>query len=201
MGEFLGHVGSDEEWICQNFGTINTNSKLLRGFNSTNNWVLVKTDETKTSGLYTRSAGGFFTILDYTISAQDTFQWINQLIIDEKGTQFQGSDHSCLTLTSNIKRDKASSAGETGGKYIIPLDTDYKEFQLKLNKLINKVSWKNLSLNEKCVNLKKVLIDAGTAIFMKYQGDHRRKKQPNISRSLRKLQDERKLEKITRRES
>ena len=85
MGNFNGLVGADEEGIVGNFESLNTNGKFLKEFVKTNGWGLINADRTRTTGMFTRSAGGFSTILDYAISSQFANMLVKSLEIDESG--------------------------------------------------------------------------------------------------------------------
>lgn len=59
LGDFNGHVGSGEGGIGGNLPNINFNDRLLQDFVSVNTLKVVNADPKLTSGLFTRSAGGF----------------------------------------------------------------------------------------------------------------------------------------------
>ena len=68
MGDFKGHVGDDKEGIDGNREDINENGRSLRDFMKRNRWTMKNADKNRTTGLFTRSSGGFSTILDYVIT-------------------------------------------------------------------------------------------------------------------------------------
>ena len=69
MGDFNGHVGNGHvgngpDGIPGNSDRVNYNGELLQSFIRVNNMIIVNADPTRTVGRFTRSAGGFSTILD-----------------------------------------------------------------------------------------------------------------------------------------
>lgn len=97
MGD-LRHVGSGEDGIPGNLSNVNYNGRLIQDFVSVNNMVIVNAKQEVTSGLFTRSAGGYSTILDYVLTSGGLMSKINSLTIDEHAEVFMGSDHAGLIL-------------------------------------------------------------------------------------------------------
>lgn len=98
MGDFNGHVGNGEHGIPGNLAGVNSNGVLLQDFIAVNDLSLINADSTRTKGLFTRTAGGFSTILDYVVASRGIDQDIISLVIDEEGDLIDGSDHAALVL-------------------------------------------------------------------------------------------------------
>ena len=98
MGDFNGHVGNGEHGIPGNLAGVNSNGVFLQDFIAVNDLSLINADSTRTKGLFTRTAGGFSTILDYVVASRGIDQDIISLVIDEEGDLIDGSDHAALVL-------------------------------------------------------------------------------------------------------
>ena len=76
LGDFNGHIGNKEYGIPVNKEHINSNGVLLQQFIRSNNLILLNVDSNLTTGMYTRSAGGIQTILDYGLATKDSIDLV-----------------------------------------------------------------------------------------------------------------------------
>ena len=201
FGDFNGHVGCGEDGIDGNQPSVNFNGRLLQDFVAINNMKMVNADPNLTTGMFTRTAGGYATVLDYVLSTGGISSRICSLKIDEEGEIFTGSDHAGLILEIESIEAEPDEEDEEGDEIRIPKNTDFKEFKACLDEVLNQHSdYEELSLNDKCLRLQEVIRNAGLKIFGKPKQREKQRKQVKISKSLRKLKDRRKwLEKSAKR--
>ena len=76
----------------------------------------------------------------------------------------------------------------------IPRGTDYKDFQLKLDELLEAIDWENLDLEQKCLTLQQTLLEAGRATCGCAPRERSRRKMKKTSRSLRELKRRKKFQ-------
>ena len=67
-------------------------------------------DQNRTTGLFTRSANGFATILDYAIVKAGLDQDITEMFIEETGERLTGSDHALIEV--NVRYEMNSNLNE-----------------------------------------------------------------------------------------
>ena len=76
----------------------------------------------------------------------------------------------------------------------IPRGTDYKDFQLKLDELLEAIDWENLDLEQKCLTLQQTLLVAGRATYGCAPRERIRRKMKKTSHSLRELKRRKKFQ-------
>ena len=76
----------------------------------------------------------------------------------------------------------------------IPRGTDYKDFQLKLDELLEAIDWENLDLEQKCLTLQQTLLEAGRATCGCAPRERSRRKMKKTSHSLRELKRRKKFQ-------
>ena len=201
FGDFNGHVGCGEDGITGNLPNVNFNGRLLQDFVAINRMKMVNADLNLTTGLFTRTAGGYSTVLDYVLSTGGISSRICSLKIDEEGDIFTGSDHAGLILEIEAVEAEPDEEEDDGDEIRIPKSTIFTEFKTCLDELLNQQSdYGELSLNDKCLRLQEVIRKAGLKIFGKPRQRKKKRKNVKISKSLRKLKDRQKwLEKSTKR--
>ena len=134
-GDFNGHIGNKEYGIPGNKDHVNSNGVLLQQFIRSNNLILLNADSNITTGMYTRSAGGIPTILDYGLATKDSIDLVRRMIIDEPGVVMAGSDHVALILDLEI--NKCQTVAPSNYETInIPLNPDYKVIQQNLDNIL-----------------------------------------------------------------
>ena len=151
MGDFNGHVGNGQDGIPGNHAHVNLNRKLLQDFIAVNNMNMLNSDQTRTTGLFTRSANGFATILDYAIVMAGLDQDIIEMDIDETGKKLSGSDHALIEVKVQYKM--SSNLNEVRlneNKINIPKDTDFSDFKTTLDEVLMEVDWDSLDTEQQC---------------------------------------------------
>ena len=98
---------------------------------------MVKADPNLTTGLFTRTAGGYSTILDYVLSTGGISSRICSLKIDKEGDIFTGRDHAGLVLEIEAVEAEPDEEDEDGDEIHIPKNTIFTEFKGCLNELLN----------------------------------------------------------------
>ena len=71
LGDFNGHIGCDEDGITGNKEKTNSNGVLLQQFIKNNALTLLNADPRITAGMFTRTAGGNTTVLDYGLAFKE----------------------------------------------------------------------------------------------------------------------------------
>ena len=201
LGDFNGHVGNGEDGIVGNLPNVNFNGRLLQDFVSVNTLKMVNADQEITSGIFTRSAGGFSTVLDYVLATGGASSRIRKLHIDEEGEIFSGSDHAGLMLEIEAVEAEPNDDLEDGDEIRVPGNAIFTEFKTYLDEVLSQqTEYDKLNLNEKCLLLQDVIRKAGMKIFGKPKQKEKQRIKVKISKSLRKLKDRQKwLEKSTKR--
>ena len=195
MGDFNGHVGQGADGIPGNLAGVNSNGVLLQDFIAVNDLRLINADRSRTKGLFTRTAGGYSTILDYVVSTRRIDKDITSLTIDEAGDLITGSDHAALVLQMSwTESGNKINEDYNEHKIRIPRNTDYKAFQLKLDDLLGEIDWGSLDLEQQCQTLQESLVEAGKLTFGYGAYERVRKPRKKVSRSLRMLKLRRKVQ-------
>ena len=166
VGDYNGHVGNGVDGIPGNLPGINTNGALMLEFIQLNKLKMINADQTRTNGLFTRSSGGFSTILDYALASRGADNMITRMEIDEVGDLLDGSDHAAVVLEIRLPKEPVRNipADEEQGLRI-PGNTDYGEYKNKVDELLKDINWEGLTVDEKCKALQSSIIQAGSVIF------------------------------------
>ena len=191
LGDFNGHIGNKEYGIPGNKDHVNSNGVLLQQFIRSNNLILLNADSNITTGMYTRSAGGIPTILDYGLATKDSIDLVRRMIIDEPGVVMAGSDHVALILDLEI--NKCQTVAPSNYETInIPLNPDYKVFQQNLDNILQTRPTTLDSLDTQCKWLQNALITAGKKTFGVRVNKSKPKQHNNVPKTIRKLRQQRK---------
>lgn len=188
VGDYNGHVGNGVDGITGNLPGINSNGALMLEFIQLNNLKMINADQTRTKGLFTRSSGGYSTILDYALASRGADKMITKMEIDEVGDLLDGSDHAAVLL--EIKLPKVSARNATTEEehgLRIPGNTDYAEYKIKVDEILKDINWEVLTVDEKCKALQSTIIKAGAMIFGNKTGRGRVKTRPKVPKSLKNL--------------
>ena len=201
MGDFNGHVGNGQDGIPGNHTHTNSNGKMLQDFIAVNNMSMLNADQSRTTGLFTRSANGFSTILDYAIVMAGLDQDITEMDIDETGEKLAGSDHALIEVKIQYERNlNLNEVRLNENKINIPKDTDFNEFKTSLDEILMEVDWDVLDIEQQCAVLQSSLIDAGLKTFGRVTGSGIRKRRRKITKSVKELKRRKKMqEKIVKR--
>ena len=188
MGDFNGHVGNGPDGIPGNSWRVNYNGELLQNFIRVNNMTMVNADLTRTVGRFTRSAGGFSTILDYTICSQSANGLIKNMHIDEEGNILSGSDHASIMIELDLPNSGSGRAGEEAiNKITIPVNAEFSRFHASLDEELQKVNWAALDIEMQCEVLQVAMRTAGTRVFGGQSGATRAKRKAKVPYRIRRL--------------
>ena len=124
--------------------------------------VIVNAKQEITSGVFTRSAGGCSTILDYVLTSGGLMNNIKSLTIDEHTEIFTGSDHAGLILEVEQEQSQGDEDTEEGESIYIPMNAEYETFHILLDEAIQEeTEYEGMSINNKTIFLQEVLRKAG----------------------------------------
>ena len=192
LGDFNGHIGCDEDGIAGNKEKTNSNGVLLQQFIKNNALTLLNADPRITAGMFTRTAGGNTTILDYGLASKEGVGLIDSMSIDENGNIMAGSDHAALILKLKLKREHGSSSTPRE-KINIPNNPDYDVFHFKLDEVLSARTEGYNNIDEHCIWLQQSLISAGILAYGTRNANHQPCRKVSLPKSIRKLRQERKV--------
>ena len=201
MGDLNGHIGNGEDGIPGNLPNVNFNGILIQNFVKTNNMRLVNAEPEITSGLFTRSAGGNSTILDYVLATAGAIQKIKAMEVDEQAEIFMGSDHAGIIITVEIHKDEDENDEDEMQGVRVPLNAVFHGFQKKLDEILNTHDlYDEMSVNEKCILLQEAVQLAGEQEFGHGKKRVRKRFKIKLTKSMKSLRDQQRwLERATKR--
>ena len=187
MGDFNGHVGNGQTGVEGNHESTNFNGRLLINFIENNGLRMINADKNKTSEIFTRSAGGYATLLDYALASPLASHWIQGLEIDVEGNILGGSDHAGMVLYCKLPQKREPKESSDSMIINLPKKPDYAGFHTKLDRAMDEVDWIDLSLEDHCVALQKVILDAGKEEFGEIPRSRPRPKHASLPKKTKRL--------------
>ena len=164
IGDFNGHVGSDEDGVPGNRGDINSNGHRLRSFVSNNNLTLLNADKSLCFGTFTRSTSNSVTVLDYALADAGARNRVNCMIIDEMNAMLSHSDHSSILLELDIG-PKPANERAIGTQSLPGLNNkNAAQFRAELDLILGEQDWGVLSTEDKCRLLQSSLVEAAKRV-------------------------------------
>ena len=147
---------------------------------------MINKDQNICQGTFTRiTPNSGTTILDYVLVSANAKQDITEMIIDEERDVLSTSDHVLVTVKVNLSGPiRMDNYFEP--RIIMKHDRNKQLAKDIMDHYIESIDWESINMDEKCVNLQTILMDANmTAYGYSRQSESKRPK--SVPSSLKRL--------------
>ena len=165
LGDLNGHVGVPPLGIEGNHTRVNSNGELLPNFIGINDLTMINKDQNICQGTFTRiTPNSGTTILDYVLVSANAKQDITEMIIDEERDVLSTSDHVLVTVKINLSGPiRMDNYFEP--RIIMKHDRNKQLAKDIMDHYIESIDWESLNMDEKCVNLQTIIMDANSTAY------------------------------------
>ena len=187
IGDMNAHVGIPPLGIEGNRTGVNSNGVRLLNFIKNNDMVMLNQDKELCSGLFTRITPFSCSVLDYVLVTRSLHDEVLRMGVDEGLELFTGSDHVAVRVDVRIPTTSADPHPPKAKSIRLRGDRDLKLAQDIMDREIDKVDWKSLSLDEKGESVQRILVAANVEAY----GTNPLKRKPRRNKDLKRLQSQR----------
>ena len=126
-------------------------------------------------------------MLDYVLVTRSLHDEVLRMGVDEGLELFTGSDHVAVRVDVRIPTTSADPHPPKAKSIRLRGDRDLKLAQDIMDREIDKVDWKSLSLDEKGESVQRILVAANVEAY----GTNPLKRKPRRNKDLKRLQSQR----------
>jgi len=160
LGDLNGHVGNDDRGIKGNCPDINYNGQLLRDFIACNNLTMINADNSRCSGLFTRSTSNSATCIDYVLADNGANELIGQVSVDTNKEILWGSDHASLLIELDMGPIAVPNYVAPELKIRSPTSKSASAYAATLDRLLLEQFQPDMDIEAKCILLQESAVQA-----------------------------------------